>query len=379
MAIALNGLPCISPFDSIGEPATLEQRWTTWKDEFLLYVAASGVSKVTQKRAILLHLAGPGVREIFKTYDEDIKGKDDDFDKALKCLSEHFKLKKNVPKARQTFLSTKPNPGETINNYVTRLKSLVEHCEYGDEKDNQHREVRVKPEAKEEAGVEAEDMEEDKIELDPESRHITTFAGPNGLYRYKRLLFGVNMASEKFQHIMWQILKDCPGAHNIHDDVRVVGSTEEEHDERLERVLTKLEENNLTLNYKKCEIGVTSMSYMGNILSDKGLEVSQEKVKAVTETPKPQNQAECRSFLGLAQFCAKFVPGFATITSPLWELTKKDAKWKWSDAEENAFQEVKRQLTVAPVMAYFKQGAKTRITTDASPVGLGAILEHQQH
>ena len=50
-----------------------------------------------------------------------------------------------------------------------------------------------------------------QIELAPESRHITTFAGPYGLYRYKRLLFGVNMATEKFQHIIWQILKDCPG------------------------------------------------------------------------------------------------------------------------------------------------------------------------
>ena len=72
-----------------------------------------------------------------------------------------------------------------------------------------------------------------QIELAPESRDITTFAGPNGLYRYKRLLFGVNMATEKFQHIIWQILKDCPGTHNIHDDICVVGTSEEEHDERL--------------------------------------------------------------------------------------------------------------------------------------------------
>ena len=98
-----------------------------------------------------------------------------------------------------------------------------------------------------------------QVELTPESRDITTFAGPNGLNRYKRLLFGVNMATEKFQHIIWQMLKDCPGAHNIHDDIRVIGASEEEHDERLNQVMKKLEESGLTLNYGKCQIGVSNM------------------------------------------------------------------------------------------------------------------------
>lgn len=98
-----------------------------------------------------------------------------------------------------------------------------------------------------------------QIELHPDSRDITTFAAPNGLYRYKRLLFGVNMATEKFQQIVWQIIQDCPGAYNLHDDLRVVGANDEEHDENLERVMRKLEESGLTLNYDKCEIGVGSM------------------------------------------------------------------------------------------------------------------------
>lgn len=63
-----------------------------------------------------------------------------------------------------------------------------------------------------------------QVELAPELRDITTFAGPNGLYCYKHLLFGVNMATEKFQHTIWQILKDCLGVHNVHDDIRVVST-----------------------------------------------------------------------------------------------------------------------------------------------------------
>ena len=141
-----------------------------------------------------------------------------------------------------------------------------------------------------------------QIELHPDSRDITTFAAPNGLYRYKRLLFVINMATEKFQQIMWQVIKDCPGANNLHDDLRVVGANEKEHEAKLERVMTKLQDNGITINNDKCEIGVPSMTYMGDVLSGEGLKVSDERVKAIVEATAPQNQSEVRSFLGLFNF-----------------------------------------------------------------------------
>ena len=120
------------------------------------------------------------------------------------------------------------------------------------------------------------------------------------------------------------------------------------------------------------------MEYLGNVLTDKGLQISDDKVKAVVQAPRPKDQSELRSFLGLVQYCARFIPSFAIIASPLWDLTKAHVKWKWGTTEENAFQAVQRQLTQAPVMAFFKQGAETRITTNASPVGIGAVLEQKQ-
>ena len=115
-----------------------------------------------------------------------------------------------------------------------------------------------------------------QIELHPDSCDITTFAAPDGLYKYKRLLFGVNMATEKFQQIIWQVIKGCPGVYNLHDDLRFVGEDDKEHDENLDRVMHKLEESGLTLNYDKCDIGVGSMVYVGDVLSGKGLKVSSE-------------------------------------------------------------------------------------------------------
>ena len=186
------------------------------------------------------------------------------------------------------------------------------------------------------------------------------------------------MATEKFGQIVWQIIQDCTGAYNLHDNLRVVGANDEEHDENLERVMRRLEESGLTLNYDKCEIGVNSMNYMGDVLSEEGLKVSSECVKAIVEAPAPQNPSEVRSFLGSVQLCSKFIPNVATISSPLWDLTTKHVKWKWGVKEATSFQEIKDRLTHAPVMAYFRQGAETRLTTGASPVGVGEILEQKQ-
>ena len=140
MAVCLSGLPGLPAFDAVGEPATLAQRWTTWKNEFELYVTASGITDPTQKRALLLHLAGPRVRDIFNnSISADVRGGEKDYDKVMDSLSEHFKHRKNASMARQTFLAAKPLAGETINNFITRLQKLAEHCDYEAERDNQVR------------------------------------------------------------------------------------------------------------------------------------------------------------------------------------------------------------------------------------------------
>ena len=90
------------------------------------------------------------------------------------------------------------------------------------------------------------------IELHTDTRDVTTFAAPDGLYRYKRLFYGVNMATEKFQQLIWQVLKDSPSAYNLHDDVRVVGRDHREHGENLDKVMCKFKVHGLTLDYEEC-------------------------------------------------------------------------------------------------------------------------------
>ena len=101
MAVSLSGLPGILPFHAVGE----QQHWhrdEKWRDEFKLFVTASGVAADKQRRALFLHLAGPGVPEVFKTFPPDPMGDEKDYKKAMETLSGQFKLRKNVPMARQT-------------------------------------------------------------------------------------------------------------------------------------------------------------------------------------------------------------------------------------------------------------------------------------
>ena len=206
-----------------------------------------------------------------------------------------------------------------------------------------------------------------QVELHPQSRDITPFAAPNGLYRYKRL------ASEKFNHIIRQVVQDCPGAFNIHDDLIVGGVDDKQHDERGIAVVKKFAECGLTFNFAKMEFKIRNINFMRHTMSYKGLQVTDDKIKAMAAAPEPKNAVEVKSFHGSTLFSAKFIPDFATITQPLWELTREKTEWKWT-----AFDDVKRRLTTAPIMEYYRLDADTRIVTDASLAGLGAVLQQKQ-
>ena len=142
-----------------------------------------------------------------------------------------------------------------------------------------------------------------QVELQPDSHEITTFAGPDGLYRYKQLLFCVNMATEKFQQIIRQVIKDCPGAYNMSDDIIIIGATQEEHEICLKKVIQKLNQHGLTLNATKCQINVPELTYMGHVLMSRGLQVGDEKVKAILNAPPhPRIDPKSEVFSGWLNF-----------------------------------------------------------------------------
>ena len=183
-----------------------------------------------------------------------------------------------------------------------------------------------------------------QIELDPNSREITTFVTHKGLYRYKRLFFGISCAPEIHQRIIQQVIGGCEGARNIADDIIIYGTTMEEHDRRLEAVLQCLWEAGLRLNRSKCRFGLPELTFMGYRLNKHGVSATDEKVRAVLNTSEPGTPAEVRSFLGLLNFVGRFLPDMSTVSAPLRDLTKTKMPWKWTSLERDAFEELKRRI-----------------------------------
>ena len=147
-----------------------------------------------------------------------------------------------------------------------------------------------------------------QIPLAEDRCHITTFVTHKGLRRYTRLNFGTNSASEIFQNIVSEQLRDITGTLNISDDVIVYGKTQADHDEALKKVFRKFSDVNLTLNTSKCEFNKSSLSFFGFVISNDGVSPDPDKVKAIHDMTPPKSATEVRSFLGMATYCAKFIP-----------------------------------------------------------------------
>ena len=210
--------------------------------------------------------------------------------------------------------------------------------------------------------------------LSEKSRYITTFITSRGLYRYTRLMFGISCAPEIFQKTFERILLGCEGVINFIDDILIYAPSKEVHDIRLDAVLKRLKEYNVTLNDKKCVYGVPELEYLGFNLSGRGLDISVSKLEAIKAVRPPKDSAEVRSFLGLVQYIAKFIPNMSTVNEPLRRLLKKGAFFVWSEEQQQAFDKLKHILMDKKTLGYYNSKNKTRVIADASPVGLGAVL-----
>ena len=151
-----------------------------------------------------------------------------------------------------------------------------------------------------------------------------------GLRRYTRLNFGTNSASEIFQNAINEQIKEIPGAINISDDVIIHGTNQKAHDKALHTVLQKFAKVGLTLKPEKCELNKESLTFLGFVFSAKGVSPDPEKVKAIHDASLSKTAKEVRSFLGMANYCAKFIPNFSSIIKPSRDLTKKMSNFSGS-------------------------------------------------
>ena len=211
-------------------------------------------------------------------------------------------------------------------------------------------------------------------ELDNSSSLLTTFATPFGRYRWLRLPFGLKVSSEIFQKRLHQALEGLAGVRCIADDVIIWGCTDDEHDERVCLFLQRCCAIGISLNKEKCRFGLREIPFMGHIVSSDGLKPDPSKIEAVTKMEPPTDKAGVERLRGTVNYLSKFVPRLSEIMQPINALAHPDAAWIWDTTQDKAFDEVKRLLTQAPVLAYFDPTKELSIQCDASGQGLGAAL-----
>ena len=182
-----------------------------------------------------------------------------------------------------------------------------------------------------------------------------------------------------FQNAIRETLSGIYGAINISDDILVFGATQEEYDKNLKATFDRLRECGLTLNTNKCAYNKGTLEFFGYVFSKGGLSADPKKISAIQNLETPSNATQVRSLLGMSNFCARFIPGYATMTQPLRELMKKDAQWTWTEECSKSLASIRQSLSNAPVLAYFNEQKATQIYVDASPAGLGAILSQHDN
>jgi hypothetical protein len=219
-----------------------------------------------------------------------------------------------------------------------------------------------------------------QVPMNPEDQDKTAFICHRGMFRFKSMPFGLVNAGATFQRLMDVAMA---GLHlNIClvylDDIIVFSETEEEHLERVKKVLERIRVAGLKLKPEKCTLMQKSVSFLGHVVSGDGISTDPEKIRAVTEWPTPSRVKDVRSFLGLASYYRRFVRGFATLASPLHNLMKKGVHFEWTEEADAAFQALKAALTSPPILAMPTDAGQLVLDTDASDVAIGAVLSQKQ-
>ncbi|QRW23071.1 Retrotransposable element Tf2 protein [Rhizoctonia solani] len=191
--------------------------------------------------------------------------------------------------------------------------------------------------------------------------------------------FGLTNAPAAFQHFMNNLFRDLINVTVVIylDDILIFSEKPKDHPTHVREVLSQLMRNQLFCKLSKCHFHVTTVDYLGIVISPAGFSMDQKKIEAVTSWPQPRTVKQVQAFLGFVNYLCQFIPNFSSVACPLHNLTKKENPWSWGNPKEAAFQELKSLVTKSLVLIHSNPDLPYYLETNASGVAMGAILSQQ--
>ena len=214
-----------------------------------------------------------------------------------------------------------------------------------------------------------------QVALDEADREKATFACHAGLFQFRVMPFGLANASGIFQQLMSIVLEGLENFSMAYlDDIIIFSSSVREHLQHLQAVFERLKSHGLKLKLPKCQFMNEETRYLGFVINKNGIKPDSNKIEVIRSMPEPKTVRQVRRFIGAIGQYRRFIPAFSSIATPLIELTKKHAKFKWSEESQRSFEALKDQLTAIPLLIYPDLSKPMVLYTDASDQCIGACL-----
>jgi len=212
--------------------------------------------------------------------------------------------------------------------------------------------------------------------LKPSCREITAFLHRGRNYQFKVLPFGLINSVAEFQKILDQVLgpEILQFAAVYVDDIQIASTSFQHHMQHLELIFKKLAEHNITINKKKSQFLKKTVTFLGHVISEKGVSMDPDKIQTIQNFQPPRTRKQVQSFLGFINFYRKFIRDLSQDTEHLSALTKKNAKWVWNNIQQQAFEDIKHKF-LKDIIIQFPDFTKAfYLNTDASTTHIGAEL-----
>lgn len=214
-----------------------------------------------------------------------------------------------------------------------------------------------------------------QVLMDDRDKEKTAFACHRGLFQFNVMPFGLTAAPAIFQELMSKVLQGLERFTTAYlDDILIYSETLEDHLKHIQEVFDRLRNHCLKLKLKKCSFMKSDTNYLGFVISENGVTPDSQKVEVIKSLPPPTCVREVRSFIGMCSYYRRFIPRFSSIAEPIIALTRKYAKFRWDSKCQNAFDYLKAQLSIIPMLAYPDTTKPYILYTDASNECIGACL-----